>query len=235
MKFFNLFFLTLFSSLAFAQNLVEVEPRFDPSTSYKDRATELNHLFIFNQIQFKPGRYLSPSDGNSYSNLFGNTPINSAGFSYFIRKPLGPINFGLGAFIFSGSISDNLIGDRVQLSFTQTGLSIGVWLTHVFKQPWIVPFSTVHMSHISFKESDSLTEFKGITQSPLWYKYGVQFQINQIEPMVSNRANFELGLNNTFVEVFGIQSLGSQASQQSNDKPDFSPTLAWGLGLALEF
>lgn len=220
----------IFGLTAHSENLVQVEPLFGPESTYQERNPKVTTLWSIQTSNYYPTGYLSPKDGNSYKNLFGPATISMTELSAHLRRKLGAIDFGVGLSYAAGGVSSNLIGDQVGLALEAIGLSGGVWLNGFSQEPLLVPFGQILVNTVAFTEADSSGSIRGQALYQLYFKAGLQVQLNKLEPDNSDRARQSIGLENTFLDVYAMGPL-SKTAGTINLTTDFS----WGAGISLEF
>ena len=206
--------------------LVETEAELNTLLPYKQRQVKSSLLFSIGQTQLYPSSYVSPYDGNSYTNLFGeNQTLPFSTLEFIVRQKWGWFDFGVGIHYGMGQTSSNKLGDPVSLNFSGPGLALGLWLNQIWDEPFVVPYLQYQYLQWSSEENSNLSGQRTMLMNSSAFKVGLQFQLNIFEKDLASRSLAAMGLQNTFLDIYLIQGLSKPIHQETH----------WGGALTLEF
>lgn len=219
---------------------VEVIYAPDLQVPYRERRSPWAFIISISQENLRPEKFVSNQDGASYSSLFGATNIP------MIQITTGAkYNFSLGALSLeletaSGQISDPRSGVSRSLILAKRGLRAGWTMDAIFHEPYVAPYVVGQAFVIDYSDRGAVVPdpttvtgpSSGTTALTTAATVGLLIQLNSLDPTdAATRANYEYGLNNTYLDIFASQY---NTSNESRD-PQFQTALNWGLGLRLEF
>lgn len=183
--------------------------------------------------QFFPDKYRSGIDNLSYEQIFGSDPIK------LIQFEMGPkYNTSIGAlganFIAGyGDTSGTLTGQQRQLKMTKIGVSGTYTLDTLFEEPYVAPYISGQVLMFNWEESapTSGISVSGDTSASFAVTVGALIQLNWIEPVASLQSQNEVGLQNTFLDLF----ISQYNTSDSATDPNFETAMNFGGGIKLEF
>ena len=231
--------LLLVLSFSFAQaqdaennGLVEVQLQQDNLAAYRDRRDTDGFYFgvIYEPVTFK--NYVSVLDGSSYGSMFGSSavPIISGTFAYKRNMAIGSISGGLmyGAGELAATDSSAV---NHKLAITKMGLDFRFTADSFMPEPYVAPYIGYTLWKMGITESNDTDKFTANTQLGYNITVGALIQLDWIDYDTAKKATFDLGLENTFIDVFATQYAKTQAADDPNTSTDF----IFGGGLRLEF
>ncbi len=213
---------------------IEVIYPTEKSSPYRDRRGNWSTIFAVNVDQMMPEKYRSPLTSDSYTDLFGETPIK------LLQIEIGgKANFVLGSFgaslIYgSGSVADSRgqTGPGDQLKLTKVGGSLTYTMDNLFQEPYVAPYVQAQMYQMSWNETrNDSTSKEGTTSYGSALSMGMLFQLNWLDPSSAVAAMDSVGLENTYVDLFVSQ----YGTSNSEEDPDFQTDLNYGAGIRFEF
>jgi len=207
---------------------VEVAQLFAVDDSYKLRYPRFTSLWSITSSPIRPSDYFRPSDGLTYSDLFGDSSISNLELSVFFRYKFSFFDFGVGPGVSQGSLASSRALNS-SLGVNITTLKLRAWLNTISNEPFFVPFFGSEYLNIKASESDGVSTL--VTQLPgAWiYRVGFQIQVNDIDSTGARQALVDVGLQNTFIELsyFGLLSKTGELF--------LTPLSGLSVGLSLEF
>lgn len=225
----------LFGNLAAAQadkeQLVEVHIPQDTLAPYKERRPTHGTYFSLNYEALEPSNFQSMIDGVDYKTAFGSStiPLIYLELEYKYNFTLGGLSLGLS--YGQGSVESSRSGDSRKIELGRMGIGAKFVLDNIWDEPFVAPYAGVSIWQMSFKESTSADSFSTTIPSGMSYTVGLLMQLNWIDKATAQRATFDYGLENTFLDVHATQ----YAKTDSADKPNLETDWILGAGLRLEF
>lgn len=202
---------------------------------YRERRSKWSFTFGLNQENFFPEKAQLNSDTTpvSYESLFGKEPIRlfqintGAKYNFLWGALSAELIYGM------GQVSDGRSGVSRVLSITKQGLSFGWTMDSLFREPYVAPYINGQVFEMSYADKGaSIGDDTGITAPTTGMTVGLLIQLNAVDPTdTAMKANFEYGLNNTFLDLF----LTQYNTSNSKDDPELQTSLNWGAGIKLEF
>jgi len=214
---------------------VEMELKADPYASYKQRRTDWSKRVAINYETFYPENYISSSDGSTYQQLVSSNSIQMTGLSLGTQynTRIGGLYFDI--FLTTGSQSGTTSGSNTTIGGTKTGASIGLFLDTLFENPYISPYLSYQIFSFNWFEASpqALTpvNLKGTIDMMSSYQFGFALHLDKIDPISSGAAYAEYGLKNSFLDLYGTQTMKSSNSTD----PNFSTAFNWGMAFRVEF
>ena len=218
--------------------LVEVHYPVEVLSSYKDRRRTGGMNVGLNLIQMIPYNFESLlGDNTLYSETYGITPIN------LMTLELGyKFNFVLGSLSLlleygTGRASTEVSGVARDLYVDKYGLKTMYVMDNLFKEPYVAPYIGASVWQMGFTETEAgdPNDYTLTTGIGMEYSAGLLLQLNWIEDWLtdgeSNAALADIGLQNTYLDVFVSQHYRAQGDLAA-------PTATgadYGVGLRLEF
>ena len=172
---------------------------------YSERRSDWSIFGGITVDQIYPDKYRSGFDNLSYDQIFGSEPIS------MIQLEVGPkYNTSLGSlnvnFIAGhGSTSGRKTGLKRKLKMTKLAASATYILDVFFDEPYVAPYVSRQIVKFDWQEDIVLTDnatISGSTEPAFALTAGVLIQLNWIEPVASLRSQSEIGLQNTFLDLF---------------------------------
>lgn len=221
---------------------IEVEPEADLTAPYKERRTRHGFIISGGSQKYYPDDYQSMQDGKFIDEFLGSSPIEmmslELGYKY---------NFGLGSLAITGGIAKGQFSGTFEnlqrkIDIQKLEVMAFYFADNFLREPWVVPYVGIGINRFTVTESmDGAADIvKNLTPTGS-VRAGLEFQLNWIDRDGSADAYQEIGLENTFLDVYMARNTVSSkvASDFSNAEetgdPDTSNRFQLGLGLRLEF
>lgn len=209
--------------------MVEIDYPPDLMLPYRDRRPDWSLVASLRVRQFTPRAYKSEIDGNKFETLFGSRTIVLSGFSAGAKYNFSSFSMTGEIFYGTGGISDDRIGDSVDLQLNQTGASFGVWLDMITEEPKAVPYLQGEVSQVNYTEKDSAFKASGTSGFAGGVAAGFLVQLNWLDEDAARRGLVESGVNNSYLDLFVAKSSAEGSG------PSFETELDYGAGLRVEF
>jgi len=212
-------------------DLVEVHYPIDVQAAYKQRRETSGFMFDLGYENVMLDRYVSIVDFTTfYQDMFGETefPVINIGFSY-------KYNFLLGSLLASagygyGSISSDGSGVSRSLTLKKMRGSVSYIMDNIFDEPYVAPYATFGMMNLGIEEKAADAAFSHAVNS-MFYQAGLLFQLDWLDPSYTKKNIHELGLQNTYLDVF----MAKYEPSADADDPNTSTDFMFGAGVRLEF
>lgn len=213
---------------------VEVIYPAQSSRAYRDRRSSWSTMFAINVDQILPDSFRSQVNNDSYTTMFGKTPIKmlQAEIGTKYNFPLGSL--GVNLMVGTGTVDDlhGTTGPGDSLDILKKGASLSFIMDNLFKEPYVAPYIQGQMYSFEWKESrNDGSERAGSTSLGMALSFGFLIQLNWLDPESSTVALDSLGLNNTYLDLFVSQYNTSNGESD----PDFQTSMNYGAGLRFEF
>jgi hypothetical protein len=217
--------------------LVEVHYPSEILSSYKERRRTHGANLGINLTQMVPYNWESLLDDQLYSDTYGETPISliSLELGYKFNFKLGSLSLILG--YGTGQATADLSGVLRDMFVDKYFIKAMYVMDNLFKEPYIAPYigGSVWQMEITESEDGDPEIYSLTTGYGLEYSAGLLIQLNWIENWLtdgdSKQALAELGLENTYIDLFVSQHMRAQGELEAPTATD----LNYGAGLRLEF
>ncbi|MNJ91088.1 hypothetical protein D3C87_87330 [compost metagenome] len=211
--------------------LVEVHIPQDNLAPYKDRRLDSGIYVAVGYEALLLNKFTSGIDGISYDTVYGSNPIPLVRFNmdYKYNIALGSLSAGV-EFGYGKNTGDDAGGER-SLSVTKYGLDARYAADMIWDEPYVVPYVGITVWQMQLDEktaTDTLSESTGFGYN---YTVGLMFQLNWIDYATARNATFNLGLENTFIDVY----LTQYSASGSAGEPETETDLIYGANLRFEF
>lgn len=216
-----------------ASDLVEVRTQDDIFQTYRERRNRHGFQFGVQYENYQPKNFSSAFDDTSYSDMFGNSNIAMMGgeLGYKFNTAIGSFSALVG--YASGRISDSRIGETRTLDLKRTSLKAQYIADMIWPEPYVAPYGALGVYYVNGIEGITETgdEVSGKTQLGTIATIGVLVQLNWLEPDTARGAYMEVGLQNTYLDLF----LTQVGKPNGADDPELGTSFNWGAGLRFEF
>lgn len=216
-----------------ANGTIEIEYPVAVWVPYRERRPTWGIVAGAKYENFTPTAYRSEVDGASYSSMFGSKSLAMIG------PELGAkFNFGFGSLVATGSYQqatltgtaqDQTLGAvNITMNLTKIAGHAGLFLDTLWPEPYVVPYGMIDYMSLSYEEKDNVSTDdtrSGTADGIIGFTGGVLVQLNWLDPSASFDSLDNVGVNNTFLNLFLTKVDGSK----------FGNDLDWGVGLLLEF
>jgi hypothetical protein len=214
--------------------LVEIHFPVDVTTSYKERRRTSGTNVGINMTNFVPYNWESLLDGGLYDNDYGSSPIQlytlEAGYKY--NFALGSISLLAGFGM--GTNNTNVNGISRSMTVMKYLGKVMYAMDNMFSEPYVAPYVAGSVWQMRVSEKEDITDglADAINVGPGFeYSVGALIQLNWLEPDIASRALVDIGIENTYLDVFMSQHMRTQSSSVYSTATDFN----FGAGLRLEF
>lgn len=231
---------------------IEVEPEQDSSIPYKERRERHGVIFSAGTQKYYPDDYQSMQDGNFIEDFLGDTPIDMMNLELGYKYNFGLGSLALTAGFATGKFSGSYDGATRNLSIEKIEFMAYYFADALFNEPWVVPYVGVGLNRFTVVESMGLTAAQVAAANETnpdvvknlrptgAIRVGLEIQLNSIDKDGSLDANREIGLENTFLDIyFARNTVSSQVAEDftvsEEGDPDTSNRFQLGFGLRLEF
>ncbi|MFM6929917.1 MAG: hypothetical protein ACKOX6_15715 [Bdellovibrio sp.] len=213
------------------RGLVEVEVPQDILANYRDRRAHHGVYVGLTYEQFVPKKFVSALDAKTYEAMYSSdaVPLIGFGIDYKYNIAIGSLSLGVGAA--TGSISDARSGEDRKLDITKYALNARLTLDALMAEPYAAPYVGFSAYQMGVTDHNATTSKSETTSTGYAYTLGVLLQLDWIDYDVAKEATYNIGLENTFVDLYMIQ----YAKAGSNTEPNMETEMTFGAGLRLEF
>lgn len=221
---------------------IEVEPEPDLTAPYKERRTRHGFILSGGTQKYYPDDYQSMQDGNFIEDFLGDSPID------MMNLELGyKLNFGLGSLALTGGFAKGQFSNTFEnlqrkVDIQKIEFMAYYFADNLFREPWVVPYVAVGINRFTVTESmtGAADVVKNLAPTGA-IRVGMEFQLNWIDRDGSADAYQELGLENTFLDLYLARNTVSSklaadfTDPEETGDPDTSNRFQLGMGLRLEF
>lgn len=213
--------------------MIEMELKADPYASNRQRRTDWSKRFSLGLENFMPEKYVSPVDQSKYSELVGTNSLQMTALNIGTQYNTRIGGFYFDTFYAIGSTSGTSNGITTTLGANKYGASFGLFLDTIFENPWMSPYASYQIFSMDWREvAPGMSVNTGGNISMMSsYQIGLSLYLDKVDPLSARDAYAEYGLKNSYIDVFGVQSLKSSNSTD----PDMSTAFNWGINFRLEF
>lgn len=213
------------------QGLVEVEVPQDVLANYRERRPHHGIYVGVTYEQFVPKEFISALDAKTYETMYGTDaiPLVGLGIDYKYNIAIGSLSLGVGAAM--GSISDSRGGEDRKLDITKYALNARFTLDALMPEPYAAPYVGFSAYQMGVNDHNATTNKSETTAVGYAYTVGVLLQLDWIDYDVAKQATFNIGLENTFIDLYMIQYAKAGSEADANMETD----MTFGAGLRLEF
>lgn len=211
--------------------LVEVDVPQNTLANYRERRANHGMYVGITYEQFAPTSFVSALDAKTYKEMYGDEPIPLIGFGLDYKYNIGIGSLSLGAGAAMGSLSDERSGEKRTLDITKYAINARYTADVLMDEPYVAPyigFSAYKMGVTDHNATASKSETTSIGYS---YTLGVLLQLDWIDYEVAKQATFNIGLENTFIDIYMTQYAQAGSDAEANMKTD----MTFGAGLRMEF
>jgi len=214
-----------------AGDLVELHYPIEVTAPYKQRREDRGFMFALGYENVMLDSYTSIIDfTTAYKDMFGETEfaVVNMDFSYKYNFALGSVTAAGG--VGYGSISDDASGIARMLALTKLRASLSYIADNIFDEPYVAPYIMGGMMNLGIEEKAADTVQKHAVNT-MFHQVGLLFQLDWLDPSYSKRTISDLGLQNTYLDLFMMQYA------QSSDAidPNTSTAYSYGAGIRMEF
>lgn len=212
-------------------DLVELHYPIEVTAPYKQRREDHGFMFALGYENVMLNKYVSIIDfTTAYQHMFGETEFAVANIdlSYKYNFALGSLT-ATGGFGY-GAISDNASGTERKLALTKLRASVSYIADNIFDEPYVAPYITGGMMNLGIEEKAGDAAEKHAVDT-MFFQAGLLFQLDWLDPSYSKRTISDLGLQNTYLDVFVMQYAKSSDAVDPNTSTDYS----YGAGIRMEF
>lgn len=214
-----------------ASDIVELHYPVDVQMPYKQRRETHGFMIDVGYENVMLDRYVSIVDFTTYyQEMFGDSefPVANVVFNYKFNFVLGSLLAGVG--YGQGSISDDASGVARTLTLTKMSASASYLMDNMFDEPYVAPYVTVGYMNLGIDESADDLSFSHAVKA-MYYQAGLLFQLDWLDPSYSKRNIRDIGLQNTYLDIFMSMY---DVSPDTTD-PDTSTDYTFGAGIRMEF
>ncbi|MGE5085822.1 MAG: hypothetical protein ACM3MG_05930 [Bacillota bacterium] len=213
------------------RGLVEVDVPQDVLANYRDRRPNHGMYIGVTYEQFVPKNFVSGLDAATYDTMYGTDaiPLIGLGIDYKYNIAIGSLSLGVGAAM--GSISDSRSGVDRKLEVTKYAVNARFTLDALMPEPYAAPYVGFSAYQMGVTDHNATTSKSETTSVGYAYTVGVLLQLDWIDYDAAKQATFNIGLENTFIDLYVTQ----YAKAGSDTEPNTSTDMTLGAGLRLEF
>ncbi len=215
---------------------VEKRNMVDIDSDYSERRRTWGAYFGVNVHYYNPSLYdsvllVNDFGGDSFDNIFEGSPSKMVEINLGGKFNMGPLSLGFGGV---AGTSDNSVSDPLStfnLNIRKLGVTGRIAVDGIFDEPWVVPYLDLEYYNMSFTEDYSSDSDTYQTGWGLATRLGLLVSINWLDAESAREARFNLGLKNTFLDLFAIKYENTSDELDPATETDFD----FGLGLGWEF
>ena len=212
-------------------SLVEVEVPQNTLADYRDRRLSHGMYVGLTYEQFAPKKFVSAIDAKTYSEMYGDEPIPLVGLNIDYKYNIGIGSLALGAGAAMGSISDSRSSEDRSLDVTKYAVNVKYTADVLMSEPYVAPYIGFSAYKMSVTDHSPATSKSETTSIGYAYTVGVLLQLDWIDYEVAKQATFNIGLENTFIDIYMTQ----YAKAGSDSEPNMETDMTFGGGIRVEF
>lgn len=211
---------------------VDVHYSAEAVAPFSERKSDWSTIFSLGVDNFFPDKYRSRVGGQAYEELFGSTEMTMPTISLGTQYNTSIGSLGLSVNYGIGQVSDSLIGHQVKLTLKKSAIEAKFTLDALFDEPYVAPYFGAQFFSIDYDEkSDIQGNDSGATELTSGLTVGVLVQLNPLDPQSALDAQNNVGLDNTYLNIY----LSQYSASNAEGDPNFETSFNWGAGFLLDF
>lgn len=211
--------------------LVEVHIPQDNLAPYKERRLDHGYYFSLGYEALVLNHFTSGIDLLTYDELFGSNPIPliKVEFDYKYNTGLGSLVAGLE--LGMGKNSSAASGTERSLEVMKYGIATKFVADMIWKEPYVAPYVGLNVWQMELNEETPTEKLNEKTSISYNYTIGLMLQLDWIDYNTAKQATFNLGLENTFIDLYVTQYMNTGDESEANTETDF----LYGANIRFEF
>ncbi len=202
---------------------------------YIERRQNYSIMFSVLSEPFMPTKYVSPTDGLLYEELFGGKQMQMTSVELTWKYNLPIVSVGLGMTYGKANVQSDYSSILSGLDITKTSICGTLFFDAIMKEPYVAAYGKIEYYNFDYVETaEGFDNVSGKTAPSTAVSVGLLIQLNFLDPdpKITQIGVAEDGMQNAYLDIFATQ-YGPSAAEGD---PDFSnEKTEVGAGLRIEF
>jgi hypothetical protein len=198
---------------------------------YRQRRNSWGSLIAIGYSGYSPEDYDPSFVLDQFTSYYGNAETPLVEFTVSPKKNFSFMSFGLDIGV---GYYVNRAPDTSELSLIPVRLGLNLSLDTFFDEPYVVPYGTIGLYTMLYREAFASQAVSGNTAMGLYYSAGLRFQLDWVDSDGDYSSYDENGMENTFLFVEARSFLLPNNSEPDLGSPGDEP-IGIGGGFAVEF